>query len=211
MNPEIIDRFLMAQDHPNILKATDEEIMNFTMSYRSFDWSKFQALLSENADWACVILAHIHLDHVLDVFFFDYCVRPKSISNKNRRLSLIDKTIFLHGVGVLSKETLVSMNKINKMRNKFAHELKFEVSEEELSKHRAEFYSIYGDRLYSRDEYLKSDCKNLSLKTLLKLAVAFLEEERLAFILMGMRNARAQEDLADAMRTAHKTLGYIIE
>jgi len=183
--------------------------MNFVMAFRSYDIKTFNILIDRSPDWSCIIASHIHLDRVLSCFLEEFCVRPKSVSSGGRRMNALDKAAFLHGVGVLSDGSLHVVNLLNKLRNKFAHELNFEVSDDRVSEYRSTLISEFGDRVYSREEYQKSTDGKLDFKLMLKLSVLFVEEERLAHLKMGLMAEKSRAELEDTIRSVRISNSFL--
>jgi hypothetical protein len=206
MNPEIVAKFLLEKEITDFRNVDDSEILEYALGERSFENSKFNALIDSSADWASVIAAHIYVDHVLGCFLEEYCVRPRSVSPDSRRLSVADKAAFLHGVGVMSDGALTAINLLNRVRNRFAHRLDFEVTEEQLAEYRSALYSSFGQRFYDRDEFKGTDGGKLGLKMLLKLLVIFVEEERLAYLAHGLHEAKGHARLEHAINVARIAL-----
>ncbi|SEN61817.1 hypothetical protein SAMN05216227_101875 [Pseudorhodobacter antarcticus] len=189
-----------------MLEADSEAIVKFAMGHRSYEIDKFDELVLKSPNWACAIAAHIHLDHVLDVFLEDFCVRPKAVRSGAKRMSSLDKATLLYGVGVLSEGSFASISNLNRLRNKFAHELNFDISDAKVDEYRGNLMSAYGDRVRSRTEYFEAVGGRIEFKLMLQLSVLFVEEERLAHLIHGLRFAQSQADLADAMLVARNTL-----
>lgn len=206
MNPELVNVFLKHSKLDNILEADPNSFTEFAMEHRSYDPTEFSSLIDDNPLWSCVIVAHIHIDHVLDTFLNEFCIRPEVINPQKHRLTVLDKSVFLHSVGVLSKGSLTAIKKLNSIRNKFAHKLHFEVSHKEQIGYRSVFTSSYQSRLTERPEFKEAERNEIDLKTLLKLSVVFVEEERLASLIGSLRRAQSELDLKDAMAVAQRTL-----
>ena len=206
MNPELVEGLLKASGANSILEVNSVIISDFVMESRSYDVSKFSDMIDNCPQWAAFVATHIYVDHVLDTFLNAYCARPEAVNPSKRRMSVLDKSSFLYGVGVLSEGTHSSLKKVNSIRNKFAHELSFEVTTKEISEYRSAFTSCYPERLRSRKEYLNASEGKVELKILLKLAVLFLEEERLAFMISTLRRARSEAELQEVLALAQRSL-----
>ncbi|WP_069298617.1 hypothetical protein [Neptunicoccus sediminis] len=206
MNDDVIQDFLRTKSISCISDVDRDLIVDYAISSRSYDVSGFNNLIDQSPDWASVLVSHIHLDHLLTRFLMEFCVRPKSVSPDVRRMSVLDKCFFLHGVGVLSDGSLSAIKHLNRVRNRFAHQLEFDVPEKFVSEYRAAQISAYGDRVYQREEYRLAEGGQLPFKTMLKLSVLFVEEERLAHLIMGLNAARARADLEEACRFANLQL-----
>lgn len=206
MNPNLVDIFLESSHLEDMLQADRKSITDFAMRNRSFDDEKLITLIDESPLWAGIIAAHIHIDHVLGSFLSEYCVRPNAVNPKKRRLAALDKATFLYGVGVLSEGSFSVIRHLNRVRNTFAHSLIFEVPEKEVDEYRSTVTSSYSSRLKERPEYQAADNGKIDFQTLLKISVVFVEEERLAHLIIALRRAHSEADLQDAMSLAQKTL-----
>lgn len=207
MNPAVVDTFLETLGLENLLNVDRETIIDFAISRRSYDPDKFDKIIDESPDWASVIAAHIHLDHILDAFLEEFCVIPSAISPDKNRMSALDKATFLYGVGVLSEGSMSNIRYQNKMRNRFAHRLEFAVSGRQVAEYRSAMMSSYGDRIRSRDEHKEAVDGTLDIKLLIKFSVIFVEEDRIVHMILGLERAQDDAKLRQQIELANERLG----
>lgn len=77
-----------------------------------------------------LITAHLYLERVLNEIILHEIQFPNDVL----RFGLYRKAIILHSVGKLNAEVLAVILQINRIRNRFAHDLNHEIRPEMLQK-----------------------------------------------------------------------------
>ncbi|WP_428512364.1 hypothetical protein [Roseovarius sp.] len=206
MAKNIVEEFQKRLEGKTLREASDEEMLAFVMTQRSFNYEKLTHLLESSEDWSAIIVAHIHADHVVRCLL-DQMLRNLDETKAERgRISFLDKLAFCFGLGAVSPASFSSLKRLNAERNKFAHRLNFVVSDELKGDLLAHSIREYSTRLEERKEFKEADNGEIDFKTLLLLMVIFLEEERLAHSLQVLKSARGEADLKDALAEASRVL-----
>jgi hypothetical protein len=94
----------------------------------SFDVLELIERLDVNADWAKLIVAHIYLDHILELYINDHFPRADVYLNSGHR-GFAEKLSVCVAQGLIDEELSVSLRAVNACRNKFAHNLIFDISD----------------------------------------------------------------------------------
>jgi len=95
----------------------------------SFDISTFIDRISVSEDWAKLIVAHIYLDHIITAVLNEHLDHPEAYFNAHR--SFAEKLGLCQALGFFRDEFGSVLKAVNALRNKFAHKLVFEVSDDE--------------------------------------------------------------------------------
>lgn len=94
----------------------------------SFDVLEFIERLEVNADWAKLMVAHIYLDHILELYIKDHLPRADVYLSSGHR-GFSEKLSLCVAHGFLDDEESSVLKSINSCRNKFAHQLIFNISD----------------------------------------------------------------------------------
>ncbi|MDQ1186926.1 hypothetical protein [Agrobacterium larrymoorei] len=109
------------------IKAT-QRALKIIGDHPSFDIAEFIDRISVKQDWAKIVVAHIYLDHIITDLLRNKLAYPDDYLDKR---GFSDKLVLCQSLGYLRGQFGSVLRKINSSRNKFAHELLFEVSETE--------------------------------------------------------------------------------
>ena len=113
------------------LLATPSEELRKQTEVFSFDQDRFKARVSDGERWQQLLQAHLYYDHVITRLLVDALVKPDAISAT--RMSFLQKLQLINALGLLSDEIVSTVELINKLRNKIAHRLDFEISDKDVS------------------------------------------------------------------------------
>lgn len=94
----------------------------------SFDIGEFIDRISVKEDWAKLIVAHIYLDHIITSVLDEHLDHPDSYLKGHRPFS--EKLVLCQALGYFRDEFGAVLTAVNTVRNKFAHKLVFDVSDE---------------------------------------------------------------------------------
>ncbi|QCI97020.1 hypothetical protein [Agrobacterium larrymoorei] len=109
------------------VKAT-ENALKFIGNNPSFDIAEFIDRISIKEDWAKIVVAHIYLDHIVTSLLKSKLPHPDEYLDKR---GFSEKLVLSQSMGYLRGDFGIVLRKINTSRNKFAHELSFDVSDAE--------------------------------------------------------------------------------
>ncbi|MDI6027834.1 hypothetical protein QBK99_16725 [Corticibacterium sp. UT-5YL-CI-8] len=94
-----------------------------------FDIGEFLDRISDGKDWVKLIVAHIYLDHIVTQTLIDH-LPNHDVYLKGHR-AFYDKLALCQALGYFVDEIAPVLNSINSNRNKFAHQLIFNVSDKQ--------------------------------------------------------------------------------
>lgn len=109
---------------------TAESLLNSIGDNPSFDIGEFIDRISVTEDWGKLIVAHIYLDHIVTEVLNEHLPHPESYFKNNHR-HFGEKLTLCQSLGYFRDEFGNVLRSLNTSRNKFAHKLIFDVSDEE--------------------------------------------------------------------------------
>lgn len=95
----------------------------------SFDIGEFIERISSGEDWTKLIVAHIYLDHIITEVLREHLDYPDSYLEGHRAFA--EKLVVCQASGYFRHEFGRLLKAINSVRNHFAHELVFRVTDQE--------------------------------------------------------------------------------
>jgi len=111
------------------LLATPDAELHKRVEIFSFDDERFKARISTGDRWQQLLQAHLYFDHVVTQLLVDALANPDAINAS--RMSFLQKLQLIEALGLLPADLASTVEFINGLRNKIAHDLKFEVSEKD--------------------------------------------------------------------------------
>jgi hypothetical protein len=163
---------VLTQDEIRLLKESDAELQD-QAAVLSFDVnvmkSRLGAALKSGENWAVIIHTHLYLDHILTQTLVGALMKPKALQVD--RLSFSQKVAFLDALGLLSDELKPTVLAINKVRNKIAHEIDFNISAEDQNR----LFSTVSSETKGSFGFNKEDN---SFSMLTRVAIGLAETER---------------------------------
>ncbi len=88
--------------------------------------TEYQFRLRANDDEATVVLVgHLCIENLLDKIIQVKCKSPKTILDDSRSYTFAVKLQIIYSMGLLPDDTYKNIIRINKFRNKFAHNIEF--------------------------------------------------------------------------------------
>ena len=103
------------------LLATSDEDIRKLRSVLSFDADRFTSRIWEGEPWQQLLQAHLYLDHVVSLLIRDALHKPEAI--KTNRMGFYQKMQFVEGMALLPEPIVRSIQGVNSLRNKVAHDL----------------------------------------------------------------------------------------
>lgn len=97
----------------------------------SFDIKAFEKRLEQGEDWHKVIQAHLYLDHCTSCALSEALANPDAI--RLSRMGFAQKLELIEALALLPNELISAATAINRLRNRVAHELQFEISASDIS------------------------------------------------------------------------------
>jgi hypothetical protein len=95
----------------------------------SFDDEQLKARISTGERWQQLLQAHLYFDHVITRLLVDELANPDAIDA--RRMSFLQKLRLTQALGLIPTDLASSVEFINGLRNKIAHDLDFEISDKD--------------------------------------------------------------------------------
>jgi len=114
-----IDRPPLTQFELELLATPTEELKQRTSVF-SFDRDRFEARISTGEHWQQLLQAHLYYDHVITQLLSDALDNPDAVSLNRLALNLLPAPL------------VSTVEAINGLRNKIAHDLNFEISDKDV-------------------------------------------------------------------------------
>ncbi|MEH6994241.1 hypothetical protein V7075_16220 [Neobacillus drentensis] len=100
--------------------------------YEQFNNHIFNAFLKMNDVLSTVLRGHLYIESELEKQLNEYLAHPEVLEMD--RLKFSDKLTWLVALGLLSKENRMPYKRLNELRNKFAHNIEYQLQESDLEK-----------------------------------------------------------------------------
>lgn len=113
------------------LLATPDEALANKVSGLCFDYEEFTGRVFKGDRWQQVLQAHLYFDHVISRMLEEALPNPYAI--KLRRISFSQKVQLISAMNLLPSPLIPAVEFINGLRNRIAHELNFEISDDAVS------------------------------------------------------------------------------
>ncbi|MBE0337115.1 hypothetical protein E0698_11660 [Paenibacillus sp. 23TSA30-6] len=94
-------------------------------------YNKFTTDTSSESDLQTILRAHLYIEYELEQILLKNLLHPELLRDK---LRFIDKVRFVFSMGLVPRENMDAILKINNLRNTFAHKLEYNFFEEDLNK-----------------------------------------------------------------------------
>lgn len=126
--PEHLARLTPAQIE--LLGRTRSEL-ELEANQFSFDVDAFQTRIEQGEDWHKIIQAHLYLDHAITRALSEALANPDAI--RLSRMGFAQKLELIEALALLPDELISAATAVNRLRNRVAHELHFELSASDVS------------------------------------------------------------------------------
>lgn len=123
------DEDLFSVEERLLFETPDEEIIARNKKY-SFDVQSFDSRISTGDAWQRIVQGHLFFEHVVGQLLLEALTKPEAISLS--RMGYSQRLDLASAMGILSDEQIVALRKINSLRNKLAHDLNFEITEQDV-------------------------------------------------------------------------------
>jgi hypothetical protein len=117
------------------LLATPDAEIRREASVCSFDQKKLAKRIRTGEHWQQLLQAHLYYDHVVTCILTEELKNPDAINVK--RMGFYQKLRLIRAMGLLPEKLTVVIESINSLRNRIAHELDFEIDENQVQALRA--------------------------------------------------------------------------
>jgi len=112
------------------LLATPDVHLRESASVFCFDQERFKARIYSGERWQQLLQAHLYYDHVITRILFDALKNPDAINL--RRIGFYQKVQLISAMNLLPSDIVTPIDFINSLRNKIAHKLDFEITDDRI-------------------------------------------------------------------------------
>jgi hypothetical protein len=123
------DDELFNADERLLLETPDDEIISRNRTF-SFDVKGFDTSISSGDAWQRIVQGHLYFEHAVGQLLLESLKRPEAISLS--RMGYSQRLDLASALGVLDDELLYALRKINSLRNNLAHNLNFEITDQDV-------------------------------------------------------------------------------
>jgi len=125
----------LGKDDSAMSQIKEAKLLDAIGSDPSFEILEFLERISISEDWAKLIVAQIYLDHIITETIKDQLLDSDAFLGKtSSRKNFHDKLSLCNALGFFTEHVGDAIRAVNSCRNKFAHQLVFEVSEADKQK-----------------------------------------------------------------------------
>jgi hypothetical protein len=96
----------------------------------SFDQKKLAERIRTGEHWQQLLQAHLYYDHVVTCMLTEELKNPDAINVK--RMGFFQKLRLIRAMGLLPEQLTIVVERINSLRNRIAHDLNFEIDENQV-------------------------------------------------------------------------------
>jgi hypothetical protein len=114
----------------DLLATPDEELVN-KVSELCFDYEQFIGRVFQGDRWQQVLQAHLYFDHVITRMLEEALPNPDAM--KLRRITFSQKVQLISAMNLVPSSLIPAVEYINGVRNRIAHELNFEISDDAVN------------------------------------------------------------------------------
>lgn len=118
----------LTEEELALIARSDEEIAAEQHVFR-FDMARCAERLRTGEPWQQLIQAHLYLDHTIGELLADAMPAPNAV--ELGRMGFHQKLQLVEGFALLPAALIPAVRKANSLRNKIAHDLNFELSQED--------------------------------------------------------------------------------
>ncbi len=126
---QVLDTSRLSDEEKALYERADEDLLKEAGVY-SFDLEQFWKRVRGRPRGQQLLQAHLYFDHVLTQLLSEALVDPDAVNM--RGMGFAQKLNLIQAMGLLPGELVISIEKINSLRNKIAHDLNFELSDDHI-------------------------------------------------------------------------------
>lgn len=120
---------IITEEDLKLLSTPDEEIIKQNEEW-SFDCDKFRAEIKNGKRWQQLVQSQIYLEHIVAQILRDAIPFPDEISFS--RMPFGPRLDLARALDLMPADIVVAARRISKMRNRVAHNLSFEISDDQV-------------------------------------------------------------------------------
>lgn len=113
------------------LLATPDNDLRAQACVDCFDQATFLQRINQGERWQQLLQTHLYYDHVVSKMLTDALVDPEAVNLS--RMGFAQKLSFVKALGLLDADVVTAMAKVNDLRNKIAHDLTFDLTDQIVS------------------------------------------------------------------------------
>lgn len=182
-------------------RLSDEDIALIADQF-SFDYRKFEQRMAAGNDGQTVLVAHLYLDHIVGALLTEGL--PSSDALDLERMAFAQKLQLATALDLTRPPEVAMLTAVNKIRNRLAHELEFEVDADQVARLRSATPSELSSWAIKQN-----DERSLTLVHLLVGIVIFMEYRRQTIKRMRMVQRRNEVQMAAVMMEAQRYLAQL--
>jgi hypothetical protein len=130
LTPEDLTPESLTPEDLDLLATPDDELAG-KVSGLCFDYEQFTGRVFKGDRWQQLLQAHLYFDHVITRMLEEALPNPDAM--KLRRTTFSQKVQLLCAMDLLPSSLIPPVEYINGLRNKIAHRLDFEISDDAVS------------------------------------------------------------------------------
>ncbi|MHA7850346.1 hypothetical protein [Roseovarius sp.] len=119
----------VTEDDLKLLSTPDDELIKQSENW-SFNCEKFRAEIKTGERWQQLVQSQIYLEHIVAQILRDAIPFPDEISFS--RMPFGPRVDLARALDLLPSDIVVAVRRIAKMRNQVAHNLSFEIDDEQV-------------------------------------------------------------------------------
>jgi hypothetical protein len=150
-----IEPLLILDD--DISRMTDQDIELLCTRF-SFDTNKMMGRIDNGEGWSLNIRSHLYVEHIASLFILDNL--PNHASARLPRMTFHQRISLIAAMGLLPKDLTDTIFGLNRIRNKIAHNLDYEINDTDTK----DFIKIIPERIitdmvraYDKSHWVSSD------------------------------------------------------
>lgn len=119
----------VSQEELTLLSTSDKDIRGESEVF-IFNREQFENRISSGDRWQQLIVGILYLEHVFDLLLKEALPNPDEIAFG--RIGFAQRIDLTRAMGLIDKELSVAIKYASKLRNRVAHDLNFEIGEQEI-------------------------------------------------------------------------------
>lgn len=123
------DNWSPSSEELELLSTSDEDIRKRHQTF-CFNREDFTKKIRSGDRWQQLIQAHLYFEHVVSQILADALAKPEAIALS--RMGFSQRVDLIVAMALLPDELVTPVRKISGLRNKIAHDLTFEISDNDI-------------------------------------------------------------------------------
>jgi hypothetical protein len=117
----------LSDEDRKLLSTSEAELRN-SVRTPCFDLDQYNSRVTGER-WQQLIQSHLYYDHVISTLLTEHLVNPEAINAS--RMGFAQKLDLIEALGLIPQDEVSAVKVVNKLRNKIAHDLSFQISEKD--------------------------------------------------------------------------------